>query len=473
MKSIPKLISRFAGIMILSIVLLLLLNFIFLAIIVSQSTNKSPWETANKAVKALQVTDRVYSLSDEMVYDLMEQNIWAVYIDNDTMGVVWHTENLPNTIPMQYTISDIANLTRGYIDEYPTFTGAAENGLIVLGYAKDSFWKHMYASWDFKLIANLPLIALFVLGGNIALIFLIYVVTNSKLLRSVNPITNGIQDLSSGSPVYIKETGLFSELAENINKTSVILQEQARELKKKDTARANWIAGISHDIRTPLSMVMGYAGQLGNDKNLSDVGREKAVIILKQSERIKNLINDLNLASKLEYNMQPLKQNPLNVVALVRKVVVDFINMDIDDKFPIEWITSEELSSCIIHADNDLLKRAVENLIQNSMNHNKDGCTIYVSVKDVSNDCFICVEDSGMGVSDEDVQALNSTPHYMVCDTNTTEQRHGIGLLIVKQIITVHNGTMTIDHSVYGGFKVVLKLAKRTLNQKIHTLNRN
>lgn len=91
--------------------------------------------------------------------------------------------------------------------------------------------------------------------------------------------------MSDGSPVCIKEKGMLSELAEKINKTSEILQMQAEQLRKKETARANWIAGVSHDARTPLSMIMGYAGQLENSKNLSEIERKKATVIVKQSSR--------------------------------------------------------------------------------------------------------------------------------------------------------------------------------------------
>ena len=76
---------------------------------------------------------------------------------------------------------------------------------------------------------------------------------------------------------------------------------------------------------------MGYAGQLESDKRLPEDGRKKVAVIVKQSERMKNLINDLNLASKLEYNMQPLSPERQNLIAVIRQVVVDFINMNIDE----------------------------------------------------------------------------------------------------------------------------------------------
>ena len=461
MKSIPKLIRRFVGIMTLSTILLIILNLTFFAAVFVRNTSAfSPWDMAEHAAAALQLTDGGYSISDDVSAKLKEENAWAFLIDNDTRQVVWRTDHLPDNIPTQYTLPDIAELTRGYIDGYPTFTGEAQNGLLVLGFPKDRFWKHTRASWDYHFIANLPKNTMIILAVNIVLIFLIYAAVDSKLLRSIRPITNGIQNLSDGSPVRMKEKGVFSEIAGKINKTSEILQMQAEQLRKKETARANWIAGVSHDIRTPLSMIMGYAGQLENSENLSETERKKAAVIVKQSSRMKDLINDLNLASKLEYDMQPLTMKQENAVSIVRQVIVDFMNTNIDDKFPIEWKTADTLSACYINADKDLLKRAVSNLIQNSINHNENGCVIYVSVDEDNNTCKIFIEDNGVGASGEQIDRLNNTPHYMICDTNTAEQRHGLGLLIVKQIIKGHNGDILIDRSEYGGFKVVLIIPK-------------
>ncbi len=465
MKSVPKLIRRFVGLLLLSFVLLVVVNIVIVAIIASgQMENARPWSTANKVAASLSQTENGYILSDEAAAKLNAAGAWAILIDNDTKTVVWHSDNLPDSVPMNYTLTDISDLTRGYIDGYPTFTSGTETGLVVLGYPKTSFWKHMWPSWDYQLIAHAPQIALIVLIVNVFVILLIYVIASTKVLRSVKPITNGIQALPSGDPVYIKETGLLSEVAYHINSTSEVLQEQKRQLQKRDVARANWIAGVSHDIRTPLSMVMGYAAQLKDAPGLTEGERHKAKIILRQSERIRNLISDLNLASKLEYNMQPISCKEENAVALVRQVAVDFINADPNIKYPIKWMSDERLTVCRVVADCVLLKRAVFNLIQNSIAHNENGCTIYVSVAEKTEGCVICVEDDGIGATDEQIEKLNNTPHYMVCDENTTEQRHGLGLLIVKQIVSSHHGKVTIDHSRYGGFSV--KIILPVLRQK-------
>ena len=168
MKSVPKLIRRFVGIMTLSIILLVILNITFFAIVFVRNTSTfSPWDMADHAAAALQLTDGGYSLSDNVMAKLKEENAWALLIDNDTRQVVWQTDNLPANIPMQYTLSDVAELTRGYVNGYPAFTGEAQTGLLVLGYPKDRFWKHTRASWDYNFIADLPKNTIIIFAINI------------------------------------------------------------------------------------------------------------------------------------------------------------------------------------------------------------------------------------------------------------------------------------------------------------------
>lgn len=455
MKSVPKLIRRISGLLILSSALILLLNIILLAVVAKTRTaSGQPYTLAKETGAALKKTETGYYLEEEFLDILEKDNIWAVCIDDATHQVVWHTENTPETIPQSYSLSDISNLTMGYIQDCATYTGAAEGGLVVLGYPPYRYWKHLWPTWDYSFIANVPKTLILGFTANITLILIIYVIANSRLLKSVKPIVTGIQALPTGEYFHVKETGMLSELALNINKTSDILLSQRHQLRKKETARANWIAGVSHDIRTPLSMVMGYAGQLREDFALNSPQRQKAASIVKQSERIKNLINDLNLASKLEYNMQPIQMEKQNMAAILRQVVADFMNMGLEDKYQIEWAAPDPLACCFLNVDKDLMKRAVSNLIQNCMSHNTEGCNIYVSLHQNENHCVIGVEDDGAGASDAQIESLNHAPHYMMCDSSTGEQRHGLGLLIVKQIALSHGGRVEIGHSSCGGLGV-------------------
>ncbi len=455
MRSIAKLIRRFAAILAVSTLLVLVLNFVILLVITLRVTpSGAPWTLARETVAALQKTGDRYVLPDSASAALQAENAWAIYIDNATMTVVWHTENLPPEIPMQYTVSDIAALTRGYLQDYPTTTGESEEGLLVVGFPKDRYWKHLYPLWDLDFIRNAPYIVLAVLAINVALIFLIYIIANTRLLKSVKPIADGIRMLPSGEDVYVKEKGLLSDLAADINHTSALLRTQQRELRKKESARANWITGVSHDIRTPLSMVMGYAGQLEESPDLPEADRKKAAVIRQQSVKMKNLVNDLNLASKLEYNMQPLHLEAVSPVSVARQCAADFINADLDGDYPLTWVCDEQAEAVRINGDRDLLHRAVQNLLSNAKVHNPDGCRVSVRVAADKSTCRIAVEDDGFGITDAQLHALQNTPHYMMSDGSTTEPRHGLGLLIVRQIVQAHGGAVAFSHGKNGGFCV-------------------
>lgn len=205
-------------------------------------------------------------------------------------------------------------------------------------------------------------------------------------------------------------------------------------------------------------MVMGYAGQLEESPEISEEDRKKASVIRQQSMRMKNLINDLNLASKLEYNMQPLNLQRLDLVPLARQTAVDFLNLDAEGRYPIQWETPNSLSSCRLCGDLSLLRRAVSNLITNAQVHNPQGCSIYISVQQEDSSGKIVVEDNGCGVADEQLEGLRNAPHYMFSDSSDGSPRHGLGLMIVRQIAQVHGGTLVLDHSEKGGLQATIQL---------------
>lgn len=461
MKSTFKLIRRFIKILLLSFIGLMVLNIALFIFVVSRSeSNSGGWKATEQLGNELTETPSgAYTLSEKGQEILQQRNAWAILVEDETGAVIWHSDNLPEGVPLHYSAADISYYTRGYIEDYPTTTAARGDDLIFMGHPKDVYWKHMWPAFDYQLIANSPKIVLMFLVVNLLAILVIYFVSTSGVLKSVKPIVSGIEDLPEGKEVYIKEKGLLSELAAAINQGSEKLMRQDRELKKKETARANWISGVSHDIRTPLSMVLGYAGQLEESSALSEKDRRKASIIRQQSLKMKNLINDLNLASKLEYNMQPLHPEPVNLVAVARQCAADFINADLEGKYPLSWKTDENLTACVIQGDKDLLHRAVNNLLNNAQSHNPEGCAISVEVREETGSYCVSVEDDGVGISDEQLEKLRNTPHYMMSDNGTEEPRHGLGLLIVQQIVKAHGGAISFQHGKNGGFLVQMIFA--------------
>lgn len=453
MKDMVKLIRRFALILVLSLVGLVTVNILLVLIASVRSvSNGGGWTDTRTLSGALTQSDTgEWVLSAEGQEILDRRKAWAILIENGTGDVIWHSDNLPEEIPLHYTAAEISWYTRGYVADYPTTTASRGDDLLMVGHPKDQYWKEMTPTWDYHLIAGMPRLLGIGLLVNLFFVILIYVLSTFGMLRQIRPLAAGIERLPEGEAVYIKERGLLSQMSSAVNRASEKLRMQARALEKKERARADWISGVSHDIRTPLSMVMGYAGQLEEDPSLSADQRKKARMIRLQSVRMKNLVNDLNLSSKLEYHMQPLRLETVNLVSIVRQAAVDFMNTDLDEKYPVSWDTEEALSTCVIRGDKNLLLRAVQNLLTNAQVHNPDGCHISVCVRREGDKAHIRIADDGVGVTEEQLEKLRQ-PHYAMSDGSTKELRHGMGLLIVRQIAAVHQGTVTFEGGLRGGF---------------------
>lgn len=457
-KSILKLVSRFVMIIVCSLLVLFVLNIcLFIGVSFQGMASGGGWQVTEELTAELQENgDGTYFVSERGKQILAERDAWAVLVQDGTGDVVWCSENLPAEIPLHYTAAQISADTLGYIEDYPTTTAARENDLLIMGHPKETYWKSMWNTYDLSLIKNLPRNAVMIFLVNLLVVFLIYAFSTSGIVRYIRPLIRGIEALPE-ERVYVREKGLFTDLAHSVNEASEKLKIQEQELKKKERARANWISGVSHDIRTPLSMVMGYAAQMEDDAELPDEARKRAQMIRLQSVKMKNLVNDLNLASKLEYQMQPLHMERISLAAVVRQTVAEFANLDFEEKYPICFEAKEGSGRGMIRGDKDLLCRAIGNILTNSQVHNPDGCGIMVET-DAGDGAFVIrLEDDGIGIGEEELQKLQSTPHYMMSDGGVEEPRHGLGLLIVRQIVAAHGGTVLLDHGRQeekGGFAV-------------------
>lgn len=191
-------------------------------------------------------------------------------------------------------------------------------------------------------------------------------------------------------------------------------------------------------------MIMGYSSTLENDMKLDENSRKKAAIIKTQSEKIKDLVNDLNLTVKLEYEMQPLNLESLYICEILRKVCVDYLNNMYDNRYSIDLDIAEDAQDYKINGDSRLLERIFNNLIGNSINHNENGCSIYIKVSKTEDRIHIEICDDGYGFEEEKLDELNNSSEI------PSGKNHGLGLFIVKQIIQVHKGNISFGNGKTG-----------------------
>ena len=428
-------------------ILINIVLFIVLAVVSGSRGSHSPTQLLEQISADLQQNDESYRLSEDTAAQMAQESAWCMLISNDTGDVIWNYQ-IPSELPLHYSPGDIAEMTRWYLEGYPVFASNQSKGLLVVGYPQDSFWKlSAYKTSDSIKIDIFGLITLFLL--NIVIVLILFIYNNRKIEKSIKPILTGIEEISSGKKIQLVEQGELAEINAKLNKV-------AKTLQRRDKARANWISGISHDIRTPLSMVLGYSSSLEEHMGLNKDQMEKIVAIRQQAAKIKQLIEDLNLTSKLEYDMQPLRVEELSPVELVRQVVCDFLDSGLDERFTIDFQSDEESELHYMRGDEALLKRAVTNLIQNSIRHNPKGCEITISVSCTNERTEIVVSDNGVGVSAEKLQELNTKTHYLESTDEKLNLRHGLGVLLVRQIVEAHKGTMRIESAPDCGYKTTL-----------------
>lgn len=452
MKSFGRYIAKHLASFAVFVIVLFLINAVSFGWTFHNVITKDYGDTSpQNMLEDIAAASNLNGISEDARQKLQSNHIWAMFLDPEGQ-CAWSVDT-PEDIPGSYSVQDVAVFSRGYLKDYPVFVWNAEDGLLVLGYPKTSYTKLISNYFSIRAIQALPLYFMGMLAIDLLLLFLAYYLSKRKIIRNTEPIVASIETLADGKPVSLAVRGELSEVADSVNKASLILSRQ-------NEARANWISGVSHDIRTPLSMIMGYAGRLAESAVADSPIKEQAEIIRRQSIKIKELVQDLNLVSQLEYEMQPVHKEPVRLSKLLRSYVAEIFNTGVSDIYSIDLEITPTADTTAIDCDPRLISRAVSNLVQNSIKHNPQGCNIKLSLDSSDTSLILIIADNGIGLSAEKLQELEKKPHYMNSTDERLDVRHGLGLLLVRQIVEAHEGTMQIKSVVNHGFTTTLTFPK-------------
>lgn len=393
-------------------------------------------------------TDGTIGAEPEIRDRLNEVDAWAMLL-NEEGAVIW-SEGMPEDLPCKYTAAQIAKFSRWYLEDYPVTIWEHPLGLFVVCYPPGSLQKYSFTMETEFLQTYIAGVGIEFVANVLLMLFLFW--NNSRrIARAVQPILAGIGDMAHGRPVSLVELGELAEVNAELNRAG-------RQLQKKDTARSQWISGISHDIRTPLSIMLGYASEIEDNSVLPTEVQKQAGMIRRQGEKLRQLVIDLNLASKLEYSMQPMKKTLISPVELSRQVISDFVNDGLEERYSVEFHWPSHGEDLFIEGDYALLVRMLHNVIGNSMEHNPNGCSIAISVEVNPSACVFVLQDTGCGMEESLVARLNAEPAEQIMQNEQGEIVHGNGLKLVRQIIAAHNGRIHFSNVPPHGLAVIMEL---------------
>ncbi len=296
----------------------------------------------------------------------------------------------------------------------------------------------------------------------IALIFAYFIAR--KFSRPVEKLTLSARELALGNnKVDFTVDDAFGEIAELSN----ALEYASDEINKSSVLRRELIANVSHDLRTPLSMIKMYAEMVRDITGDNKEKRDKNLkIIIDETDRLTVLVNDILELSRQE-NSQELNRQNFDITALTKTIIERF---SILKDYNILLDAPQELVVC---ADFEKIQQVIYNLLSNAINYTGEDKTVKIKISKQNRQALIQIIDSGEGISQEELPLV--WDRYYRSKTHVRSKvGTGLGLSIVKTILIMHEVDFGIKSTIGKGsdFWFNLKLAENGCN-KIQKLGDN
>ncbi len=237
---------------------------------------------------------------------------------------------------------------------------------------------------------------------------------------------------------------------------AIVLIQDITEHVRLDNMRKEFIADVSHELKTPLTSIMGYAETLANSEYDPEMQEKFLKVINNESIRMTKLVNDLLILSKYDNEQIECEKIEFNLGELV-KSCLENLQIEADKKNQkVECFVTANVPT--VKADKDGIERVVLNILSNSIKYTEDGGVIKIYVGFVYNDAYIKIIDNGIGIPEKDLDRIFER-FYRVDKARTRKMGGtGLGLSIAKEILDKNNGRIDIKSKVGKGTEVVITI---------------
>lgn len=256
---------------------------------------------------------------------------------------------------------------------------------------------------------------------------------SNAITKPIIEITKKAKKMGSGDLHVEFKRSNISE----IDELSDALEYAQNEMVRTDDYRRDLMANVGHDLKTPLTLIKSYAEMVRDITYKDDEKRtEHLNVIINESDRLNNLVNDIIDLSKLEANADELNITEYDLVAEIKEIIGKFQILELTENYNFVYSGPE---TATVKADRKKIDQVIYNLINNAVNYTGEDMTVYINVKSVRNGYQVEVIDTGQGIDEETLKHVWSR-YYK------TEKKHrrnkvgtGLGLSIVKEILEKHN----------------------------------
>lgn len=329
--------------------------------------------------------------------------------------------------------------------EATAFVGTASNAgtdyIYILYFPVDVSKVTMYVNGE--RFAGGKTIILSILSALLLLVLISGVLYGIFTTKAIKRLTTSIQEISVRSYLPIQDHGVFHDLYDSLNTLDEEIKASDQLRLQIDKMREEWISNITHDLKTPLSPIKGYAEIIQETGGKSqEQNRRYAGIMLKNVSYMETLINDLKLTYQLENGMIPVNREEKNIVRFLKELAIDILNTPEYENRTIHFESTEE--TVLFSFDQILFTRAFRNLIINAFVHGDEHTEVTLSILHDNSSLKICVADNGKGMESETIEHLFDR-YYRGTNTDQKPEGSGLGLAIAKGIIEIHGGTISVS----------------------------
>lgn len=440
-----------------AIVLIVFINVLFIATVILRTSNISldnPVNFTREFSKYVKYKNDVPYVIKEGKEKLGSKNAWIQILGEDFKEK--YSLYKPKGVQKKYNPVELIHSYKYDIKGFTMFIGKSRNkhntDSYLIGFPINSVAKYTmeYSPSMVKEVIIKGMLILFFLDLCVVVV-VAYFLFGKNMGRPLENIIKAIKELSQKNyQNKYKESGIYKDVFCNLNDLCYNLKRNKEERLKLDIMRQEWISSISHDVKTPLSSILGYSEIMKEpDYNFSNQEvRDYSNIIWEKSKYIQRLIEELNLTYKLKDKLFCLNKEEVNIVEIVQKVIISILNNPLYSESKIEFNYKREVIKKSI--DIELFERALFNLIFNAVIHNDKNIKIKVSIYDKKGELVIVIADNGKGISEKELPYIFER-YYRGTNTSSELNGSGLGMAIAKQIVEAHRGKVSIKSKVEKG----------------------
>ncbi len=280
---------------------------------------------------------------------------------------------------------------------------------------------------------------IFILFGAVLVASFISYFLSRSFSKPLIIINNAAKEISRGN--YSTVIDLRSN--EEIKTLGDTINNLAKQLSRVEQIRREFIANVSHEIRTPLSYLQGYTEiMLDGFAETEEEKRKYLSIILDESKRLRNMVNEILQLSQIEAGQIKLNIEPFSMDGTIKKVVEKVYPFASRRNISIKYNDAYE-DEFLCYADESRIKQVLVNLLYNAIKHSYDYSNINLSAYRQGDRIYICIRDFGEGISQEDLPFI--WDRFYTSNPNRTDESTGLGLAIVKNIVSAHFSEITVN----------------------------